>query len=81
MKIIITMIGCISLILSTHAFAACGGCQSQSTSWDPFTCQTGPGWSCECSDPACRQENPCLDPCRCCAAFGNIGSIEGFPND
>ncbi len=85
MKIIAIMIGCISLLLSTSLFASCGGdggCQSSSSSWGGFlSCENGPGWSCECADPACRQDNPCLSPGRCCAAFGNIGGIEGFPND
>lgn len=30
---------------------------------------------CECADPACRQNNPCLSASKCCEVFGNIGRM------
>lgn len=29
---------------------------------------------CDCTDPACYRDNPCLSKSKCCAAFGNIGA-------
>lgn len=73
------LVACLGL-LWCHSSFGCGGESScgQSTS---LSCGEGPGKSCDCTDPACRQDNPCLSPSRCCEAFGNIGGIEGFPND
>lgn len=31
--------------------------------------------SCQCLDPACFLDNPCLSHSRCCRYFGNVGSL------
>ncbi len=39
------------------------------------------GVTCDCTDPSCSSGAPCLDPCQCCRAFGNIGSGDFSPID
>ena len=89
-SMLIVLLGFLSLTLSAGSFAGCGdaggcggdsGCQ-MSVSGIGYSCSgPGPGTSCNCVDVACREDNPCLSPSKCCQAFGNIAGIDGFPND
>lgn len=85
-SLLITLLCLLSLAFSMKGFAGCGeasGCGGDSYPWEfGYSCSSpGPGTSCQCADPACRQDNPCLSCSKCCQAFGNITGIDGFPND
>ena len=71
---------CLSILLSSYAFSACGGggscgsCGSggEDSSSDSVTSD------CNCADLSCpdRYLNNCMSRSRCCEAFGNIGSLD-----
>jgi hypothetical protein len=62
--------GCLTLFLSSAAFSCsdANGCMAA----DANPCNDD---GCECADPACRQNNPCLSRSQCCEVFGNIGRL------
>lgn len=65
------LLGCLSLFMSHLSLADCSdGYNCLSVDQNP--CNNG---DCECADPACRQDNPCLSASKCCEVFGNIGRI------
>lgn len=70
------VIGCLSVLIINPALAECSylndygtatGCRSTCGDDSEVTSL------CQCTDPACNTDNPCLSRSECCAAFGNVG--------
>lgn len=70
-----------AVLISCLAFFTCSGlyaCGSCNTSSAPLGYCSSYDNGCNCTDPECYSNNPCLSREKCCNAFGNVGGEVTF---
>lgn len=70
--LLVVIFGCLTILSSSVAFSDC------SDGYNCLAADSNPcdDNGCECADPACKQNNPCLSRGQCCEVFGNIGRLK-----